>query len=567
MLITLPVDAAAKTTVSSLTTVIGASMLTRDGKAEERYWSVEADIPSLSRAISRLFLVIVIVLLAASSAFATITVTPMVDASSAIEIKSAQPDIRYGLRLTNNSAVQVELNIIARVTVSGSTTCPSAPSCTLGWKFDGRPLPVDQAHAVRLDPDKTVTLTYEGRAEGLGVYQSYVDFRWREESTDKSGQQRIRLTRVLADLGANAIVVGPVGRRTQDPLGLTATVPVSIANRSTDPATLAGARARLLRDAGGTYDTSVHDAALDCPSGLTIAPGERRDCVYRLPRFIAPGRYRLSVTPNGAGLADMNSTADLTVRLSWLYALLLLLIGGWGGKLLADYQNHGRRRALQTAAALRHRSTAQQMLRDPKLAAASDSHGILSEIVAELETLLNDLAMTRTADHAVRLETLEKRLDAIALFAALEVRYRALTPPAAKDEYTAARKAMAADALPTDVADKIDRLETAIAAAEAPNRRIGPTDAAQRFFGDWKSSSPVQILAAVQRLDDFIVYLSIVLAALVGVVTLWQSNPAWGSLGDILVALFTGAAGTVTGALGIRELVSTYRLGTISPRQ
>src|ERR1051325_10298073 len=150
----------------------------------------------------------VLLSLAEVAVYAGVTVPAAADPNQANEIKAPSADVRYGWRISSDDAAPPTkaTTVIVRTTLSDPiTACGNARRCTLGWRLDGQPLAPNSVVPVPLTGAQSPLLTYEGRAEALGLYQS------RAIVSEPLTVIDVRLRRVLAELGTGAIVVGPIG--------------------------------------------------------------------------------------------------------------------------------------------------------------------------------------------------------------------------------------------------------------------------------------------------------------------------------------------------------------------
>lgn len=509
-----------------------------------------------------------------------VTVNPAVEVNPASEIRASRPNIRLGWSISNNSPDPIQVTVIARGTFRESATrCEAADGCTLNWRLGAEPLVPDQRKEFPLPAYETRDLVYEGRGEALGPYQSGALVVWRRaaDQSTTTVPVNVRIRRGLPELGAGAVVVGPIGTLTRCPCGEANDVPVTITNGLPEAVTLSGApRARLLSDDGSsTYNHLVREEALVCPgssaagSGPTIAPGRPLSCTLRIT--VGPGRYRATVSLPGASLGATGNATDFSVRYPWPYAWIILFIGGLGGAWLAAYQGNARRRAFQLADALDYSASAREMHDDADPAKQRGTRKILEEILDDLAAKMLLLRTNATADFDLELKALKARLPAIQDFGGLEKRYFTLDASLRpKQAYDAARSAVAAATLPADYAEKLGTLRAAIEAVEPDPGTIAALSAAEPGPGDLfpidlESRSSKQLREWVRRNDRYIAFATVLLVATIGVATLWKSSPTWGSIGDILIALMTGIGATITGTLTIRQLVSGYPLPTIPP--
>lgn len=106
----------------------------------------------------------------------------------------------------------------------------------------------------------------------------------------------------------------------------------------------------------------------------------------------------------------------------------------------------------------------------------------------------------------------------------------------------------------------------AVLAAERPRGLLSAQDVASPA-PSWNLPLPVLVstreaLKYLRRGDNLLMTVTCILASLVGVATLWQPNPAWGSLSDWLVALLTGLGVGLGGTLTLQQLTANTALPT-----
>ena len=509
------------------------------------------------------------------AAEAQLQVFPAVEANAATEMKAPRPDFRYSWRISNDGLTPLEgVTVIVRSTSSiPATACANTDRCTLGWRLDGQPLLPNSITAIPLGAAVSHELTFEGRAEDLGLYQSRAIISSHPTPLD------IRVRRINGALGDGAVVVGPVGTQTLPFFKGDRTVTTTIANRSEEAVTLSGPlRVRLLRDDGSqTFRNLVWDEDVPCPavgSGANLPPGGQLSCNVAISRWTGPGRYRMNVSVGGPGIDRVGAPGDFSLRYHWGYAWLVFFVGGLIGAWLDAYLNSARRRGLQLADAQEFSDEAKKARDGTTPAKQPETRAILQKIIDDLDAKMALLRTDRNADFRSELDAVRARLPAIGTFAGLEKEYNDLhQPPAVKPTYEAARDAVSADTLPADAARKLNDLKAAIDAARPrPDPILGVTDVAAEdggglfaiVFGPRSSKS---LRDWVRRNDRMLAFFAIVLASTIGVVTLWKPNVAWGGIGDIMLAFLIGIGGTISGTLTIKGLVSGYQLRPIPTPQ
>ena len=118
---------------------------------------------------------------------------------------------------------------------------------------------------------------------------------------------------------------------------------------------------------------------------------------------------------------------------------------------------------------------------------------------------------------------------------------------------------------------RLDSLETALRKAAAAQRGQAAQDAGDSvtplFFFSWaRGVSSYALRQLLSRYDHLIAAVSILIAVQIGMVTLWASNPTWGSLSDWLVAFLSGTGITVGGTISLQQIAQNYQLGSLTRR-
>ena len=514
-----------------------------------------------------------------AGAATTATQTPIVvragvDAQAAEEIKTSKPELSKTFELTNTTSSPVSITLIPRATsTSFNRECGPTSDCTLGWSIDGVALPANRAIVKPIPADSSIALVYSGKMAERGSYQSEVSFRLADTQTPP-GPARIRVVQAPLNLGDGAISIGPVGRLTWSfsPLAGVGSVPVAIKNGGVETVTLPTNLKALLRtdDGSGNYPDDAGTAPISCPS-WAVAPQGVAHCEMLIGAWTSAGRYRARLPLNEEHFEAKEATADFSVRYPAAFCFILLVIGGFGGAWLAGYQNSGRRRALQTADLLELRDTFRAIRNELPAGSAPDALGEVAKILSELNDMQGELARKRNADFAERLDALAKRAPFLHRFGSLEQRFHALDEAAQQsigDDYKASHAAALAPTLPDDADALLSTLEAKLSDTQA---ELAEDDASAKspppypefFFRIWRARSAEHLRESIGRIDTILLVVGIVLASLVGIITLWRPSAAWGSLPDVMVALFTGASVVLTGAVGLQQLVKSYALGKI----
>lgn len=488
-------------------------------------------------------------------------------AAAGTEVEALNADVRASFRISNSGASAAPVTITVRSTTrSGAQDC-AATTCTLQWVLDGAVLAPEHPQTLTLAPYSAKELVYSGRAENLGIYYS-------EALVAQNGEAAIpvsiKITRSLPKLGDNPISVSPPGTRT---LWSNADAPVTFAlSSSTDQAIDVGKGliAKIERQQGDqTYADFQRNLTVTCNNTTTLVIPARgqASCSADKLNVDAPGRYRADVSIINSA-APANAHADFTVRMPWFVAAIVILVGGGLGAFLAGYQNGGRQRALQAADLMdlraKYRTIARSLDPQKSQAAAKIVSGVLDAISAALE----DLRKNRNADHTDDLTNWGKRLPLLHRFASLEAAYQAGGAQAQwKQAYNDAKAAVEADVPPDNAQDKLTALKDSIATNLASSRVAGPAaDDPQDFFFTWRPSATAGgLLEMVKRFDLAILIFSMLLATAIAVLTLWKTNPTWGNGNDFFIAFVTGAGLALTGALSIKQLLSGYKLGQVTP--
>jgi hypothetical protein len=509
----------------------------------------------------------------------TISVHPVFSGTPATQLTRSAETVTWGFTIANNSPTPVLLKIATRPFYhSGGEPCgASEPHCTLSWHLDGRPVEPEQPVEYTLAAYGSTQISLMGKAGPLGFYDgSVVVGPAAPGTTLMPVQYPVRINREAANLGTDGVVLGPGGTRTAGVLGALAPIKLDITNGSGAVVQVPGVSAQLLRDEGsGNFS---HDAGtLETTCGpkpqwpQQLADKQTLNCTIDLLDFATPGRYRLDVSLSGPGIVKATAAREFNVRYHWLYAGLSVLLGASAGGWFAGWQNSGRRRVLQSADALALRYKYEALAAEvPPADPRFKSRRIIDEQVRNLADILERLRTTSAADHALQIDEMAARLPLLHRFATLEKSFVEAGQPAdAQTAYDVAIAAVATTPLPSDLTNKLEQLASALAAARAANARLAgvASDApAQFFFRINGTASPAQLRMLVKRIDTAMLWITIALVSIIGIMTLWQPNTNWGDLGDVLVALFAGFAVTSAGTAGLRELTSGYAIGKIGQR-
>lgn len=489
----------------------------------------------------------------------------------AAEVRLTTPAVSVGYRIANDSEADASVTLTPRPTYSDrAAQCSDTGEgpCVLGWFVNGKALSLNRTEAVPLRPHETAELRFSGRVEPMGTFQSELLV---TQAGTAPKSLPIRIVRVAADLGTGALTAGPWGTRLFPFSGSLEGLPIRLSNNGGSTVQLRAApQADLLRDEGGSnYVLAGPTGSIKCgkSAAILLKPGETVSCALGIEGLSAPGRYRADLTLGGGDIGRVTAAGTFTVRFHWLVAAALLGLGGLGGAWLAGWQNSGRSRALQAADALELAQDYRAVAADLDQKGANvDAQAMVESVRGQLNTIVSDLESSRTADHGGDLTALAARLPVIHRFAGLELLYRkASAPAAASAAYADALAAAQASQVPPDVDAKLDALKAAVGGVRTTARIAGVVaDAGREFFFRWpRTRSPARLRAMVSRLDIAVMIASNLLVLIIGVLTLWVPNPTWGTPSDLAIALFTGLAATVTGAVGIRELVGGYQLAKI----
>lgn len=525
---------------------------------------------------ARLLAPLVLLALAGSSAAAqSIAVLPLQSATPTTHLTRNSETVSYAFTVANNGAAATQIKVAVRPFYhSGGQPCgATSAECNLRWYLGEQPIEPGVPVDLSLEPYRHVQLSLWGKARPLGTYDGSFVVGPASGTTPAMVPHTVRLTREAISLGASALDLGPGGTRTATLDGRLAPLKLRLLNETSTAVQLPPLALQLLKaDDAGVF---VHDAGVPTAACSPMTTGNRPlqvdqglDCTVDLSVQGAPGRYRLDVIVSGAGIAKATSSREFNVRAHWLYAVLCLLLGGVAGGWFAGWQNSGRRRALQAAQALALSGEYQALsiAIPPPDGGTFKSRTIVNRIAKRLDDIVDALRTVSTADFATDLDDLSARLPLLHRFVELEKSFAALgAPAAAGPAHAAAETALATIPLLPDAGAKLDEFARQLAAARLPSPAKGlASNAPGEFFVKLRGQTAAALRALVARVDAILLYTTIVLVALVGVATLWRPDATWGSLGDVLVALFTGFAATSAGTAGLRELTSQYKLGKIA---
>jgi hypothetical protein len=502
-----------------------------------------------------------------------ISIAPSFAGTPSTQIARSSETVSYAIAIANDDRADASLQLVVRPFRHdrGEPCGSNEAHCTLSWKLDGAPVVPDKAMPFKIAGLGNAELLLEGKARALGSYDSsFVVAPAAADSKMTPIRNSIRLIRDNVSLGTDPISFGPGGVRTKSPLGSIPDLHLLIANGSADVIAPPAIRTQLLKDDGSSnyaIDAGWQEAkCLSKTDPPSLAANERLDCLIALPSGLSPGRYRMDASLSGSGLALAEKSREFTVRQHWLYALVALLVGALGGGWFAGWQNSGRRRAIQLAHSLDleegYETLAGAVANDGK----HDSRNIIDKANADLDSIADKLRDKGDADFAADLAELAARLPLLQRLAALEQIYiDAKKPAGAQAAYDAAVLAIAAKPLPIESGARLDALQAALAAHPPATARANNVSAASpgEFFFKLTGATAAAVRRLVRRVDRTILLVAILLVSAVGLVTLWQPNVTWGSLGDYLVALFTGFAATSAGTLGLLQLTNGYVLGRI----
>jgi hypothetical protein len=296
------------------------------------------------------------------------------------------------------------------------------------------------------------------------------------------------------------------------------------------------------------------------PGGARVRSAVTPDtlCNLVLPS-LAAGRYRAMVTVMGNGVAAQETNGDFSLRYPGWLAFVIIAGGILFGGRVGGWQKDGRRRAVQSLAAARLGEQFDGLVST----GLSKTSEVIAVLTAELAAMRAVLESDRAADFDARLKLLAGRPALAQRFADIEARHNALNRPAAA--VTTARNAAAAalTGAETDAAAKaaLDDYAALVASngmavAAAPGGVVDAVAVPSRW--------PAWMLETwILRTDTVITTVLVILAALIGVTTLWSGNPAWGSLKDVIIAFLAGAGLGLGGTLSLEQLSAPKPLGTI----
>ena len=502
-----------------------------------------------------------------------VSIVPSFAGTPATQVTRSSETVSYAIAIANDDRADASLQLMVRPFRHdrGEPCGSNEAHCTLSWKLNGAPVVPDKTMSFTITGLGNAELLLEGTARARGFYDSsFVVAPAAADSKMTPIRHGVRLVRDNASLGTDPISFGPGGVRTKSPLGSIGDLYLLIANDSADVIARPRIRTQLLKDDGSSnYAIDAGSKEATCSSTtnpLSLAANERLDCPIALPSGLAPGRYRMDVSLYGPGIAFAEKSREFTVRQHWLYALIALLIGALGGGWFAGWQNSGRRRAIQLADSLDLEEGYEALAGAVPDDGKHRSRNIIDKANADLDSIVDKLRDKGDADFAADLADLAARLPLLQRLAALEQIFIDEKEPAgAHAAYDAAALAIAAKPLHVEAEARLEALRAALAARPPAESRTSDVSAASsgEFFFKLTGATAAAVRRLVRRVDRIILLVAILLVSAVGIVTLWQSNVTWGSLGDYLVALFTGFAATSAGTLGILQLTNGYVLGSI----
>jgi hypothetical protein len=114
---------------------------------------------------------------------------------------------------------------------------------------------------------------------------------------------------------------------------------------------------------------------------------------------------------------------------------------------------------------------------------------------------------------------------------------------------------------------RLETLETELRKIIAVQRGVAPDTGSPLFVFSWaRGLTAMRLRGLLRRNDQILSFISILVAILIGMATLWSSNPTWGLLTDLLVGFLTGMGITVGGTVSLQLLAQNYQLGSLARR-
>jgi hypothetical protein len=301
-------------------------------------------------------------------------------------------------------------------------------------------------------------------------------------------------------------------------------------------------------------------------AGYDLEPGIPLSCTVQLPQWIFPGVYRIHAEALGHDIKSQEAQADVRVRAPWHFAFVSLLIGSLVGAWIVSWSRDGRERLLTAIQAQETRE--QYVAVEMNVSSAGPyTQQLITERKQQLARIVESLRIgASVSTYTATLDHLRDLLPLIGRLYNLEQQFD--HPTGSKKFYDDAVAALHQDDPDLSTCrTRLEMLETDLRNIVASQRQAFPDTGSPLFFFSWAPGLTAMTLRGLLRRNDLILsWISILVAVLIGMATLWSSNPTWGSLTDWLVGFLTGVGITVGGTVSLQQIAQNYQLGSLARR-
>lgn len=506
------------------------------------------------------------------------------DVSGAPVFTVTQPSFRTAFVLRNLDAKE-ELTVQvlpATAYLQDGRPCGrrmSAP-CDVAWRVlraghAPEELADNTAKPVPLPVGGQVELAIEATLRDLGTYTASVSIT-EKESVRPLGVKIVRQRMSLAADAIDAVTPQPLNAT----YGTDQRVPFVVRNDNNHALKVdAPVLVRITQIfAGPVQRTRIASSTIDCipklvagspARTLEIAAKGVKNCELVLQQPLGAGSYEARVGIAGETIERVEKVIAFSARAPAWLAFALLFAGALVGGLISVWQTSGRRFVEQKSRLLalseRLAGIEQQW---PTVDGDREFALLLDKVGAELQRLDHALEQDSKADLVAVLAVESTRMELLPRLLRLEQEYFKVEQRTAA--LLSARSAAFAS-LESEVLERspANALLDTYAAALAAGRPRGLVSAQAEASPATSLNLPPPVLVSrrealkyLRRVDNLLVMLTCILASLVGVATLWQPNPAWGSLSDWLLAALTGLGVGLGGTLTLQQLTANAALPT-----
>jgi hypothetical protein len=293
------------------------------------------------------------------------------------------------------------------------------------------------------------------------------------------------------------------------------------------------------------------------------------NCELVLQQPLGAGSYEARVGVVGQTIERVEKVIAFSARAPGWVAFALLFAGAVLGGGISVWQTTGRRfveQKLRLLALLEGLAKVEQQWH--QAGGGREFALLLDKVRAELQRLDHALEQDAKADLVAALTVESTRMDLLPRLLRLEQDFSKVQQPteALLSARSAALATLDSAVLQRPTANALLDTYAAVLAAERPRGLLSPQDVASPA-PSWNLPPPVLVstreaLNYLRRGDNLLMTVTCILASLIGVATLWQPNPAWGSLSDWLVALLTGLGVGLGGTLTLQQLTANTALPT-----